>query len=74
MKNQIIEIIADELNVDAQTITNETNLKDDLNVDSLDVVELIMRLEDAFDIEVSDDDAAKLNTVGDIINFVNVLK
>lgn len=71
MKNQIIEIIADELNVDAETITNETNLKDDLNVDSLDVVELIMRLEDAFDIEVSDDDAAKLNTVGDIIAFVN---
>lgn len=74
MLEQIIELIADELNVDASTITKETNLESDLNVDSLDVVELVMRLEETFDVEISDEAAGNLKTVSDILVFLEANK
>ncbi|HHY96808.1 MAG TPA: acyl carrier protein [Acholeplasma sp.] len=74
MQKDIIEIISEELNVDKTTINETTRLREDLNVDSLDVVELIMRIEETFDVTVSDEAATKMETVGDIIEYVKGLK
>ena len=63
-------IIVEELGVDKEEVTMEANLNDDLGADSLDAVELIMAIEDAFGIEVSDDVAQSLNTVGKIVEFI----
>ncbi len=74
MLEQIIELIADELSLEASTINRNTNLEEDLNVDSLDVVELVMRIEETFDIEISDEAAANLKTVEDILSYVEANK
>ena len=66
--------LAEQFEIDAETITAETNLIDDLGADSLDVVELIMSLEDLFGITISDDDAAQLYTVGRIVDYLEKLQ
>jgi acyl carrier protein len=67
-------IIVDRLDVDAAEVTLEASFKDDLGADSLDVVELVMELEDEFDMEISDEDAEKISTVGDAVNYINSLQ
>lgn len=62
-------IVAEQLGVDSADITLETSF-DDLNADSLDVVELIMALEEEFDIEIPDEDAEKIKTVGDAVDYI----
>ena len=62
-------IVTEQLGVDADEVSLETSF-DDLNADSLDVVELIMALEEEFDIEIPDEDAEKLKTVGDAVNYI----
>jgi len=66
--------LAKQFEIDPETITMETNIVDDLGADSLDVVELIMSLEDAFGITISDDDAAKLTTVNNIVDYLERLQ
>ena len=74
LTDKLIEIISTQFNIEQDKITNETSFKDDLNADSLDLVELIMSLEDEYEIEIDDEDAEKIKTVGDAIDFVkNVL-
>lgn len=68
--NKIKGIIADRLNVDEAAVTMEASFKDDLGADSLDLVELVMELEDEFDIEIADEDAEKIATVGDVIKYI----
>ena len=63
-------IIVEELGCEKSEITLEANLNDDLGADSLDAVELIMAIEDAFEITVSDEAAQKLTTVGKIVEFI----
>ena len=63
-------IIIDKLGVDASEATNEASFTNDLGADSLDTVELIMELEKEFDIQIPDDEAEKIATVGDAIKFV----
>lgn len=63
-------IIVEELGVDAEEVTLEASLSDDLGADSLDAVELIMAIEDEFDIKVSDDVAQTFETVGQIVAFI----
>jgi len=68
--NKIKGIIADRLNVDEAAVTMEASFKDDLGADSLDLVELVMELEDEFDLEIADEDAEKIATVGDVIKYI----
>ena len=60
----------DQLSVDADEVTLEASFVDDLGADSLDVVELIMGLETEFDIEIPDEDAEKISTVGDAVEYI----
>lgn len=64
------EIIADVLNVDADDITMETTFVDDLGADSLDIFQIIMGIEEAFDIEIDNDNAEKIVTVGDAVEQI----
>ncbi|MEG1583524.1 MAG: acyl carrier protein [Anaerovorax sp.] len=67
---KIREIIVEQLSVDASAVNMETHLMKDLEADSLDAVEIIMAIEDEFELEVPDEDAEKFQCVGDIVKFV----
>lgn len=67
---KIKAIIAEQLNVNEDMIQIETHLMKDLEADSLDAVEIIMAIEDEFDIEIPDEDAEKFQTVSDLVNYV----
>ena len=68
---KIQEIVADKLGVEKSKITLEASFIDDLGADSLDTVELIMKMEEEFEIEIPDEDAEKLRTVGDVVSYLN---
>ncbi|MBE6047473.1 MAG: acyl carrier protein [Clostridium sp.] len=70
MFERIKEIIADKLSIDVEQITMDSAFVEDLNADSLDIVELIMALEDELDLEIPDEDVEKFVTVGDVVNYV----
>lgn len=63
-------ILADQLEVEEDTINSDTDIQDDLGADSLDVVDLIMSLEDEFEIEVPDEDIENLRTVGALVSYI----
>ncbi len=65
------QIIAEQLDCDESEITLETSFINDLEADSLNMVELMMALEEEFDIEISDEDAEKISTVGEAVNYIN---
>ncbi|MBP3038308.1 acyl carrier protein [Bacillaceae bacterium Marseille-Q3522] len=69
--DRVKQIIVDRLGVEDTKVTLDSSFKDDLGADSLDVVELVMELEDEFDMEISDDDAEKIATVGDAVDYIN---
>lgn len=69
--DKIREIIAEQLGIDADTITMESSFVDDLGADSLDIVSLIMAMEEEFGIEFAEDDADKIKTVGDAVNYIS---
>ncbi|MFD2044070.1 acyl carrier protein [Ornithinibacillus salinisoli] len=72
--DRVKDIIVDKLDVEESKVTMEASFKDDLEADSLDVVELVMELEDEFDMEIADEEAEKINTVGDAVNYINSLQ
>ena len=67
---KVVQIVSDQMGVDKTEITAETSFVDDLNADSLDTVELVMELEDEFDMSIPDEEAEKIKTVGDAIEFI----
>jgi acyl carrier protein len=67
---KVKSIIAEQLNVDESEVTPEAHFIDDLGADSLDTVELVMALEEEFGVEISDEDAEKIQTVGDVIKYI----
>jgi acyl carrier protein len=68
--DKIKEIIVEQLGVESDVVTMETSFIDDLDADSLDIVELIMALEEEFDMEIPDEEAEKISTVGDVIDYI----
>ena len=68
--DKVKEIIVEQLGVAENAVTQEASFIDDLGADSLDIVELIMALEEEFDIEISDADAEKVVTVGDVVDYI----
>lgn len=74
MFEKVKSILAEQFEIDPETVTMETSLIDDLGADSLDVVELIMSLEDNYGISISDDDAAELHTVRRIVEYLEKLQ
>ncbi len=70
LEEKIAEIVAEQLGVEASEVTPEASFVDDLGADSLDTVELVMALEEEFGIEIPDEDAEKISTVGDAITYI----
>ncbi len=70
VEDKVKKIIAEKLGVDMSEVVPEASFVDDLGADSLDLVELIMSMEEEFDTDISDEDAEKIQTVQDAINFV----
>jgi acyl carrier protein len=70
-RQEVIDIVAEQLGVDAAEVTEEKSFVEDLNADSLDLTELIMTFEEHFGFEISEDDAEKLKTVGDVIDHID---
>ena len=70
---KIKEIIVDQMGVDPDKVTETASFIEDLGADSLDIVELIMTFEEEFDMEMSDEDAEKIATVGDVIKYIKDL-
>ena len=70
MLEKMKEMVADQLNVDAAEITAETSFKDDLGADSLDLFELVMALEEEYNVEIPSEDLEKLTTVGAVMDYL----
>lgn len=67
---RVTKVIVDRLGVDESEVKMEASFRDDLGADSLDVVELVMELEDEFDMEISDEDAEHISTVGSAVKYI----
>jgi acyl carrier protein len=70
-QQKVIDLIVEQLGVDADNVTPDAHFIDDLAADSLDTVELVMAFEEEFDLEIPDEDAEKLETVGNAIDYLN---
>ena len=71
VEDKVKKIIAEKLSVDLEEVLPEASFVDDLGADSLDLVELIMSMEEEFDIDISDEDAETITTVNDAIAYIN---
>lgn len=74
MFEKVQEVIVEELGVDQEAVTPDASIIDDLDADSLDVVELVMALEETFDIKVEDDKVQSLRTVSDVVDYIDSQK
>ena len=74
MLEKIKEIVADSLNADVDTLTEETNFKDDLGADSLDLFEMVMSLEESCGVEIPTEDLEQMKTVGDVVKYLEAHK
>lgn len=70
IEEKVMQIVSEQMSVDKGEITHATSFVNDLNADSLDTVELVMELEDEFDLTIPDEEAEKLKTVGEAINYI----
>ena len=70
VEEKVKTIIVEQLNVDADAVKPEATFIEDLGADSLDIVELVMTMEEEFDLEIPDEDAEKIKTVGDVVTYV----
>lgn len=70
MFEKIRDLIVEEVGVDADQVTMDASFKNDLNIDSLDLFEMVMTLEEEFDVEIPSEELEKIDTVGDLINYI----
>ncbi len=70
IEEKVVQIVSEQLSVDKNDINKATSFVNDLNADSLDTVELVMELEDEFDLTIPDEEAEKLKTVGEAIDYI----
>ena len=70
IEERVVEIVAEQMGVDKAQVTRETSFVNDLGADSLDTVELVMEFEKAFNLQIPDEDAEKIATVGDAIKYI----
>ena len=70
IETKVVEIVSEQMSVNKAEVKRETSFVNDLNADSLDTVELVMELEDEFDMNIPDDEAEKLQTVGQAIDYI----
>ncbi|MDO5037015.1 MAG: acyl carrier protein [Tissierellia bacterium] len=70
MKEEILKIIAELFNVSVEDLDEETSLENDLNADSIDLMELVLGLEEEYDIEINEDDFQEVETIGDILDRI----
>lgn len=74
VEQEVIDIVVEQLGVDKDDVTTEKSFVEDLNADSLDLTELIMTFEERFGCEISQDEAEKLKTVGDVVRYIEAHK
>ena len=72
--DKVREILCDQLDLDESTVTEDSNIVEDLGADSLDSVDIILALEDEFDIQIPDEETENIKTVGDLCNYVEKLR
>ena len=70
IEEKVVQIVSEQMSVDKKEISRNTSFVNDLNADSLDTVELVMELEDEFDMTIPDEEAEKLKTVGEAIDYI----
>ena len=70
IEEKVIEIVSEQMGVDKSEITRETSFVNDLNADSLDTVELVMEFEDEFEMSIPDEEAEKIQTVGQAVDYI----
>jgi acyl carrier protein len=70
LQEKVIKLVSEATKVDAQNISQNTNFIDDLNLDSLDMVELMMKMEDEFGVEIPEDETENLKSIGDVVNYL----
>lgn len=70
VKEKVIKVVSEQLGVDEEKITDNTSFINDLGADSLDIVEMVMELEDEFNVKIPEDAAGEIQTVGDAISFI----
>jgi|TARA_B100000768_G_scaffold152183_1_gene147725 acyl carrier protein len=71
IEDRVKKIVSDQLGASIETIENDSSFVDDLGADSLDTVELVMALEEEFDLEIADEDAEKISTVNEAVAYIN---
>jgi acyl carrier protein len=74
MEDKVIKLVCEATKIDSSNVTKDTNFIDDLNLDSLDMVELMMKMEDEFGVEIPEDEAENLKTINDVIEYLNSKK
>ena len=74
MLEEVIKLIAEQMHIDANSITEDKRIVEDLGADSLDTVEMLMTLEESFGISIPDEEAVNLKTVGDIVKYIEACK
>ena len=70
IQDKVMQIVSEQMSVEKDELSRETSFVNDLNADSLDTVELVMELEDEFDLTIPDEEAEKLKTVGNAIDYI----